>query len=513
MARTARSIEELFPVIAFSRAGDLKRVREWIEAGSPVNLPPGKKTRRQSPLQIAIDKGFLTLAEVLLDGGADPKADGALAMAVDRGRVDLARLLLDRGVPLEEVSFTDVCCSHHVDMIRLFLERGADPVAGAPFYHGLTQGLQPLIGLLKDLLAKDRRLQPQADDALVHYIEEKNPRGVSLLVWAGAHPDAVISDPSSDEKSTPLEWAASRGGLAVLKALKPESFPNLLPKLLQSASVIDSTGVADYLLSLGAPLNDRDDGTCSLLDALLARISWDTDPSLASLIGKPERVDGTISRIEELLKQGAKFPPVEARHLRRQIRSLETGKLARLLAILKAHGAFTDGFLLALIATPKMREALGARWPAVRNAIQGNPDATGVPSEVQSARRREPKPLLPIADLRQNAEAAVLGVLLRHPCPHFTVRELSQEWSPGEFRRKIGMSDEDKRDATEILGHACRKVTPCRMLEGDRCWLNDHRLLRARWCQPFGQSTGSPPPFGPRQCREACSCRAATNTR
>ena len=93
MNRTARSIEELFPIIAYAKAGDLKSVKEWINAGSPLNLPQGKKTRRQSPLQIAIEKGFLTLVEVLLEGGADPAADEALAQAVLLGRTDIVRVL------------------------------------------------------------------------------------------------------------------------------------------------------------------------------------------------------------------------------------------------------------------------------------------------------------------------------------------------------------------------------------------------------------------------------------
>jgi ankyrin repeat protein len=65
-------------VIAYARAGDLKSVKAWIDSGGPLNLPPAKKTKRHSPLQIAIDKGFLTLVEMLLDGGADPEADDAL---------------------------------------------------------------------------------------------------------------------------------------------------------------------------------------------------------------------------------------------------------------------------------------------------------------------------------------------------------------------------------------------------------------------------------------------------
>jgi len=58
-SKAARSPEELFPLLDFCHAGKLKEVGEWIEARKPLDPPLNvKKTRRQSPLEIAIDKGF-----------------------------------------------------------------------------------------------------------------------------------------------------------------------------------------------------------------------------------------------------------------------------------------------------------------------------------------------------------------------------------------------------------------------------------------------------------------------
>jgi len=95
MPPAARSVEELFPLIEFCKNGDLKAVSDWIAKGNPLDLPPGKKPRRASPLQIAIEKGFLTLTEILLDGGADPASNGnALWIAVRAKRIDIVRLLL-----------------------------------------------------------------------------------------------------------------------------------------------------------------------------------------------------------------------------------------------------------------------------------------------------------------------------------------------------------------------------------------------------------------------------------
>jgi ankyrin repeat protein len=104
----------------------LKATSEWIAEHKPLDLPPGKKTRRSSPLQIAIEKGFLILTEVLLDGGADPLGSNgnALAVAVDRKRTDIVRLLLDRGVPVGSVRFESVCYSGDSELIQLFLVVG-----------------------------------------------------------------------------------------------------------------------------------------------------------------------------------------------------------------------------------------------------------------------------------------------------------------------------------------------------------------------------------------------------
>jgi hypothetical protein len=50
--------KNLFPLIEFCKNGDLKAVSDWIANGHPLDLPPGKRTRRASPLQVAIEKAF-----------------------------------------------------------------------------------------------------------------------------------------------------------------------------------------------------------------------------------------------------------------------------------------------------------------------------------------------------------------------------------------------------------------------------------------------------------------------
>jgi hypothetical protein len=76
MCRTARFVLELFPVITYPWAGALKWVKTWIDSGWPLKMPAGKKTKRKSLPQVAIDRGFLTPTEILLDREATPRRAG-----------------------------------------------------------------------------------------------------------------------------------------------------------------------------------------------------------------------------------------------------------------------------------------------------------------------------------------------------------------------------------------------------------------------------------------------------
>src|SRR4051794_30570273 len=102
--------EEVFPLIDLCRVGKLKEVAEWIAAGKPLDPPlNAKRSRRQSPLEIAIQKGFFALAELLFDGGCNPLASGnALADAVQQDEPEIAQLLLDHGVPIGSIHISAV---------------------------------------------------------------------------------------------------------------------------------------------------------------------------------------------------------------------------------------------------------------------------------------------------------------------------------------------------------------------------------------------------------------------
>jgi hypothetical protein len=453
-SRAAKSIEELFPIVAFSRAGDLESVKAWIDSGAPLNRPLGKRTKHQSPLQIAIDKGFLTLTEVLLNGGADPKADEALKLAVRRGRTDIAKLLLSRGTSVSDVSFWEVCFSNNVEMVRLFLDGGADPVTGSPFFDALTHVLQPLLGLFKELLAGDPRFQAQADATLAYYVAHKNPRGVALLVWAGARPDAECPTESEEITESPLELAARSGDLAILKSMKPERYPSMLPRLIRAASADTSQELLKYLLLIGAPINDEPDGTSSLLRMALWRVDLHSSPRYG---GHPDshRADQTIAVVEDLLAKGAKFPPMEVREIRSNLKSVSQERLIRLIGILQKGAAFPAGTLLEVISTAKFKAILGSRWAVTARIASGVPE---VPPEVRPAPTKKAAARDP-AELRERAEQALVHFMRNQGHVPFLDREASKHWTRGEFRRRIKLDENGKFKEETVLKEACRAMS------------------------------------------------------
>jgi len=445
MNRTARSVEELFPIIGYARAGDLKAVKEWIAAGSPLNLPPGKKTRRQSPLQIAIGQGFLTLVEMLLEGGADPEVDGALWHAVNHGRTDIARLLLARGAPVKSVSFQFVCACCETDMIELFLECGADQFESDPFYDGLTAHVDRVARIFKPLLEREPRLQPQADHALNHFIEERKARGVALMVWAGARPDNPLGDTS--DAQTALESAASSGDFAIFKSLHPEKYPALLPKLVESARFATDGRILELLWSMGAPVNDTENGTCSALSNAIWQLGSDAQFYSGD---SGEKAKATLARIESLLGKGAKLEPMDASALRRHLKHVPADGMSQLFDVFRKHGLVSRDVMLAAVSTPAMKGRLGLHWSRIQAAIEGPKAPPPTPGGRRTTLVPE-EPKIPMAELRERVEAAVIGIITESPYRHFSTSSASAWWSPSDLRRRIKVASVDRHELAEVL--------------------------------------------------------------
>ena len=464
-SKAARSPEELFPLIEYCRAGKLKEVRAWIAAGHPIDPPQtAKRTRRRSPLEIAVEKGFYALAELLLEGGSDPAANGdILAFAVRHREVEIAKLLLDRGASASSVWADDVF-DGGAEMLKLFIGHGFDPTADLAYCNALGSHVHPLLFVLKEYKETFPDLQRQAEMALCDYCKKGNLRSVSLLLWAGARADAEVPDPAygndPETLTTPLEEAACAGHLDVLKRLKPQNFPEVLKRIAEAAWLNPSQQMIDYLINLGAPLNTKAGGGSKALDHLIWRLGWNARPTFGT--PNPAEMDETMKLIEHLVSRGAKWisdPEESLRNQRDRLRDLDPVRMVRLFKILKEGGGASVEFLELILASPSMRKRLGDQLKVLDAVL--HPPRPKPPSVVDVAgkvEQVEPKPRPPLAELCSRAEEMLLDIVRQNPVLHFTRRCVSGTIYAQTARRRMGLPKGDNEDLAPIFNRAAQSL-------------------------------------------------------
>jgi ankyrin repeat protein len=142
-------------------AGDLRRVRELIAAGAPVN----RRELTGTALHLAVAKGNAAIVAALVDAGADLEAEGdpgearPLHLAAIVDQPDVARLLIERGAALEardaegRTPLMVAAAFATNDIGALLLRAGADieavdTLGRAPIHHAAMSGDADLILML-----------------------------------------------------------------------------------------------------------------------------------------------------------------------------------------------------------------------------------------------------------------------------------------------------------------------------------------------------------------------------
>lgn len=410
----AATLDELAPLVALCRDGKLFEVQDWIRKGRPVALPKdaGSKGASRNPLRLAIDCGFHSLVQVLLEAGAPQRERNyhALDHAVDLRRHDLAELLFKHGAKAEDVSMRFVLESWSPDMVDLFLARGASLQRGRPVAWALIAKIRTTLRLLKRDSEPSQDLRDQAAIALRYHANEGNAKWVSLLLWAGADPcqrgiyriEDLEADQDEDEESdddgepfNAVELAVSAGKLEILKLprMLAASRPPRQPagSLLEHGTYHSKPDLLSFLLEQGhlpSALPDRGTRAINLhlhdmtFDPSIYSRFHDTTPSL---IDSSEARDH-MKAVHMLLAHGAMWLPKDAREIgnvRRSLIKMKPGYLLEFAWLLRAYGAARRRDVLELLRPPSVARLLGEKRTEAGHIVRGIPDDV-VPSSGES---------------------------------------------------------------------------------------------------------------------------------
>lgn len=227
--------EEMKPLLDICRAGRVFEVQDWIKAGKPVNPPAPIKARKrpQGPMEVAVTKGIYSLVQVLLEGGANKMEwnhshtgrFSAMRVAVHKRRLDIIELLMQHGASVDDVSMWEVFNTWDRDIMRYFIEHGADVETDSPVAQAFCSKVQRALMVVKEYEDRFPEWKRQLNIALRFHTAEHDEKWVSLMLWAGADPfEPGPTDPDTEPEEydkCAIEIALGKGWLWFLEKIGP----------------------------------------------------------------------------------------------------------------------------------------------------------------------------------------------------------------------------------------------------------------------------------------------------
>lgn len=356
-------------LLRLCRAGRLYEIEKWIAAGKPLDLPV---TKHKTLLQVAVETEFHSLIELIArHETVQASKNAALEDAVSIRRLDFAELLVENGAQIAAVPFADVLLTWEPNLIRFFLDRGADPIKDNPFAVAFGAKVRTALRAFLDCKRMHPEqadaLQEQANIALRHFCSKGDLKWISLMLWAKA--DARSMGPSLEDQYTydpecytsGLQQAAYAGNIEVLKKLKPQADRDNLEDLLHSAAISGRKDVLHYLLEIGAKPNNRENGGSSALGTCLWRLSiGHFNPYGGKQLTSKYDASGALECIQELLAHGAVWNPEsgDVTQLRRILCECEPAVAVSLFQLFHKYNACPAERIHKLLGSPRIREHL-----------------------------------------------------------------------------------------------------------------------------------------------------------
>jgi hypothetical protein len=384
--KRAKTFEEIQPLLNLCKTGKLFEVQKWIGKGKPVDPPLIPKNRKYWALRLAIELGFHSLVEVLLEGGAQiENPDGSLLeLALEKRRLDLIELLAYYGADPKSVPMYLVLERGDRRIIDFFIERGGDLETGFPLAQAFCKHMYQALGVFKQYEKRFPSFKEQINIALRYNCQEGHLKWVSLMLWAGADPYAKgpsspDENPYPEEECCALELAAMYNHLEVfkLKPIRLSLTPSRRLEPLQWACEAKTADLLKDLLVKGFDPKALPDSGSSLIQDLLQRLCLSYDYRPFYDFKRPNQdIDGSKARekikmIHLLARFGAKWQPSDEDFTpaRNSLKKMKLDYLLEFIWLMGGYQACSREAVERLIKAPNIKKLISEKKDLIKKLL------------------------------------------------------------------------------------------------------------------------------------------------
>lgn len=339
-----------------------------------------RKTRKWTPLLVAVNKGFHSLVEVLLRyDHAQWDLEKGYRGSLTRRRPDLAGLILRSPSWSGPIDAVEALATGDLILAESLKNSGADFVSNDTLLRAAVRNARGVLAIVDHLGIEGDEVEDQLYSAMVTHASLGHVPSVMQFLRRGFDPHRVVSFLDEVDGELCDEGSAVSASMHCEKpgffaALRPDPNRDDAEELLSRAVFYGSDKMMQTLLDAGFDLNCKENGGAPVLDVLLgdvligSRTRERNREIHRNTLYFDQRIQALVSRVEYFVSLGARWmpnsnDPGNLQNIRDVLLATGGDMALKLIRLLEEKGVSSSADINILLRPARMKEFRETKRP------------------------------------------------------------------------------------------------------------------------------------------------------